>query len=123
MVGITTATIIVLLYGGGDIDHYLTDINKGVKKNIEDKARREIILDESKDLGKALKSLTKEVEQHVEEVIHVHADFHSGEADFDAATAKLVDDQAKATQLILDAREVMRAQTTRKEWEAIFKPE
>ena len=124
MIGITTATIIVLLYGGGsDYAHYLTTIDKRVKKNVDDKARREIILDESKALSKSLKAFNAAVNEHVEELIHVHAGFHSSESDYDLAIDKMVADQAQAADLILDAREVMRAQMTREEWEVIFAEE
>lgn len=123
MIGITTATIIVLLSGGSDLNHYLTGINKNVKKHVADKERRRMLLDESKDLSKELKSLIKDVNGHIEDLTHVHADFQALGTDFEAIKAKMVADQKKAAELILDAREVMRAQTTKEEWEAIFKPE
>lgn len=123
MIGITTATIIVLLSGGNDLQHYLTTVDKNVKNNVENKARRKIILNESKDLSKALKSLNKDINKHVDAIVQVHADFQALEKDYDEATAQLVADQAKAAELILDAREVMRAQMTREEWEAVFKKE
>ena len=120
MVGVTTATIIILLSGGGDVEHFLTEVKKGVKEHIEDKDRRKIILSESKDLSKDLKKLGKQIDRHFEDVSDVHADFHSGEDDFDAATAQLVNDQKVLSELILDARDNMKAQMTREEWEAVF---
>ncbi len=90
MVGITTATIIILLSGGGETEHYLTGLKKGVKNHVEDKGRRELILDESKVLSKNLKSLGKEIEGHFTGLVQVHADFQSVEADFDAADEVVV---------------------------------
>lgn len=120
MVGITAATIIILLSGGSDLQHYLTSVDKSVKKNVVDKDRKKIILQESKDLSKTLKSLNKDINKHVDAILQVHVDFHASENAYDETTAQLVADQAKAADLILDAREVMRAQMTREEWEAVF---
>lgn len=120
MVGITTATIIILLSGGGDVEHYLTGIKKSVKSHVHDKGRRELILDESKQLSKDLKALGQQIDQHVEDLVHIHANFQALENDFDAGTARLVSDQQQAVKLILDARDVMHKQLTREEWAAVF---
>lgn len=121
MVGITTATIIILLSGGGDVEHYLTDIKKNVKSHVDDTDRRKLILEERKQLSKDLKALGKEVDKHFEALFLAHAAYQSLESDFDAATARLVADQKQTARRMLDARDVMRAQTTEQEWEAIFK--
>ena len=120
MIGVTTATIIILLSGGGEVEHSLTGLKKPVKKNIDDKGRQKLILDESKALSKDLKSLGKEIDGHVENFVKVHADFYSTGADFDFVTEQLVADQKQATKRILDARDVMHEQMTRDEWNAVF---
>lgn len=122
MVGITTATIIILLSGGG-ADHYLTDLKGPLKEHVPDKERRSEILDAGKALSKDLKPLGKEIDEHFADFVRVHADYHSMETDFDSATARLVADQKKATQLMLDARDAMHEQMTREEWDAVFQRE
>jgi hypothetical protein len=121
MVGITTATIIILLSGGGDVEHYLTDLKKDVKKHVDDKTRRKAILDESKALSKELKTLGKQVDDSIEDIARVHVEFGSEEADFQALTSQLVAQQKEASRLILDARDTMHEQMTREVWEAVFK--
>ena len=123
MIGITTATIIVLLNGGGDMGYFLADLKGAVKKNIDDKDRRNLILDEKKALSKELKPLEKEINKHFEDFVKVHADFHSTEADFDVVTEQLVADQKRTTKRILDARDIMHEQMTKEEWTAVFKSE
>jgi hypothetical protein len=121
MVGVTTAAIIILLSGGGDVEHYLTGIKKNVKNHVADKDRRALILDESKQLSKDLKALGKIVDKHIENLTHTHANFQSLEEDFDGITANLLSDQKQASKRMLDARDVMHEQMTREEWEAVFK--
>lgn len=121
MVGITTAAIIVLLSGGGDLEHYLTDLKKEVKIHVTDKEQRGVILDESKQLAKDLKALGKQIDQHIEDLSRTHANFQALEGDYDQVTANLVSDQKQASKRMLDARDVMHAQMSKAEWEAVFK--
>lgn len=123
MVGITIATIVVLMgSSGSDVQHYLTNAKARVKSTVQDKSRQKIILKEGKDLNKELKSLSKSIEQHIKELVMLHQNYHATGADFDAITERLIEDQKKAAQFILEARDHMHEQMSREEWNAVFQP-
>jgi peptidoglycan hydrolase CwlO-like protein len=117
---IATITALILIFGGGNLEFYLTNLKKPVKEHVADKERRDAILDAGKELKKELKALTKDVEDHFEDIIKVHAEYESTTADYQAAGAKLKADQNRLTELVLDARDEMKKNMTRAEWEAVF---
>lgn len=119
---IATIAALMLLFGGGSLNFYLTNLKGPVKEHVQDKDRREVILDASKALSKDLKVLEKQIEEHFEELVEVHNDYDSKESNFDAATTKLLGDQHDLSTWVLDARDVMHEQMTKEEWEAVFKP-
>ncbi len=117
---IGTLTLLMLIFGGGGLEFYLTNLKGDVKEHVQDKARQELIIDASDALSSNLQTLGKQIDVHFEDLITVHADFHSIASDFDAATAQLKADQKEVSQLILDARDAMHKQMTEEEWEAVF---
>ena len=117
---IGTLTLLMLIFGGGGLEFYLTNLKGDVKEHVQDKARQELILDAGKVLSEDLQTLEKQIDVHFEDLIAVHTDFHSVATDFDAATAQLKADQKEVSQLILDARDAMHKQMTKEEWEAVF---
>lgn len=117
---IGTLTLLMLIFGGGGLEFYLTNLKGDVKEHVQDKARQELIIDASEALSSNLQTLEKQIDVHFEDLIAVHADFHSIATDFDAATAQLRADQKEVSQLILDARDAMHKQMTKEEWEAVF---
>ncbi len=117
---IGTLTLLMLIFGGGGLEFYLTNLKGDVKEHVQDKARQELIIDASDALSSNLQTLGKQIDVHFEDLIAVHADFHSIATDFDAATAQLRADQKEVSQLILDARDAMHKQMTKEEWEAVF---
>ena len=117
---IGTLTLLMLIFGGGGLEFYLTNLKSDVKEHVQDKARQELIIDASEALSSNLQTLGKQIDVHFEDLIVVHADFHSIATDFDAATAQLRADQKEVSQLILDARDAMHKQMTKEEWEAVF---
>ncbi|OEU64220.1 MAG: hypothetical protein BA867_04750 [Desulfobacterales bacterium S5133MH16] len=117
---IGTLTLLMLIFGGGGLEFYLTNLKSDVKEHVQDKARQELIIDASEALSSNLQTLEKQIDVHFEDLIAVHTDFHSVATDFDAATAQLKADQKEVSQLILDARDAMHKQMTKDEWEAVF---
>ena len=117
---IATITALIIIFGSGNLEFYLTNLKKPVKEHVVDPARREVVLDASKSLKKELKSLEKEVREHFEDIVEVHGEYDSTTADYDAAGEALKTDQRRLSKLVLDARDVMKAQMTREEWEAVF---
>ncbi len=117
---IGTLTLLMLIFGGGGLEFYLTNLKGDVKEHVQDKARQELIIDAGKVLSEDLQTLEKQIDVHFEDLIAVHTDFHSVATDFDAATANLKADQKEVSQLILDARDAMHKQMTKEEWEAVF---
>ena len=116
----TLAALTVLFLGGGSLEFYLTNLKSDVKEHVQDKACRKIILDAGKALSKDLKTLEKEVLDHVEDLAEVHSEYDSAASDFDEDVAALKADQKELSRLVLDARETMHEQMTKEEWEAVF---
>ena len=117
---IATIAALMLIFGGGSLEFFLTNLKKPVKEHVVDKARQDVILDAGKALEKELKALEKDVLEHFEELIEVHGEFDSIPADYDAAGEFLKADQKKLAALVLDARDTMKSSMTRQEWEAVF---
>ena len=115
-----TLAILMLLFGGGGLDFYLTNLKGNVKEHVQDKARQELIIDAGDTLSKELQSLGKQIDTHFKDLVVVHADFQSSEKDFDAVAINLMEDQKAASKLVLDARDAMHEQMTKEEWEAVF---
>ena len=118
---IATITALIFIFGGGGLEFYLTNIKKPVKEHVQEKERREVILDESKALQKDLKAFRKDIEEHLDDLIEVHSAYTSVPADYDAAGDQLLADQEKVSARTLDARDNMKEQMTREEWDAVFK--
>ena len=117
---IATITALMLIFGGGNLEFYLTNLKKPVKEHVVDKERRDAILEAGKELEKELKVLSKDIEEHFEEVIEVHAEYESTTDDYLAAGNRLKADQNRLTMLVLDTRDAMKENMTRAEWEAVF---
>jgi hypothetical protein len=118
-----TIALLMLLFGGGGLEYYLTNLKSEVKEYVVQKDCQEKIIEASKTLSSELGTLQIEIDAHFKELVEIHAEFRSSAEDFDAVAAKLVVDQKTATALILDARDTMHAQMTEQEWTAVFKDE
>jgi hypothetical protein len=117
---IATITVLILIFGGGNLEFYLTNLKKPVKEHVVDKERRDAILEAGKELEKELKGLAKDIEEHFEELIEVHGEYESTTADYLAASAKLKADQNTLAERVLDTRDAMKENMTRAEWEQVF---
>ncbi len=120
---IATITALILIFGGGSLEFYLTNLKGPVKEHVQDKARQEIIIDAGKALAAELAGFEEEINEHFEDLVEVHRAYDSTASDFDEATAKLLADQKKLSRMVLDARDTMHEQMTREEWEAVFQEE
>ena len=117
---IATITALILIFGGGNLEFYLTNLKKPVKEHVVDKERRDAILEAGKELEKELKILSKDIEAHFGELIEVHAEYESTSEDYLAAGAALKADQNTLAGLVLDTRDAMKENMTRSEWEQVF---
>ena len=117
---IATITALILIFGGGNLEFYLTNLKKPVKEYVVDKERRDAILEAGKELEKELKGLSKDIEEHFEELIEMHGEYESTTKDYLAAGAKLKADQNTLAGLVLDTRDAMKENMTRAEWEQVF---
>ena len=117
---IATITALMLIFGGSSLEFFLINLKKPVKEYVADEDRQDAILDAGKALEEDLKVLTKDVEEHFRALVEVHSVYESTTEDYLAAGAKLKADQNRLTTLVLDARDTMKAQMTREEWEAVF---
>jgi len=118
---IATITALIIIFGSGNLEFYLTNLKKPVKEHVVDKDRRDAVIDAGKALEKDLKVLADDVEDHFNALVKVHGVFESTPSDYLAAGARLKADQNKLTSLVLDARDEMKKNMTREEWEAVFK--
>ncbi len=115
-----TLAVLIILFSGGSLEFYLTNLKKPVKEHVQDKACQEIIIDTSKALAKDLQTLGEEVNGHFEDLVEVHGEYDSVASDFDEVVAELKADQKELSRLVLDARDTMHDQMTKEEWEAVF---
>ena len=120
---IALATIFLFMFGGSGLEFYLTNLKGSVKDHVADKDRQEVVIDASKQLGKDLKHIQKDVEKQFDAYVEEHTDYTSEAAAFDAITEQMVGTQQRTSAAVLDARDKMRAQMTADEWKAVFKPE
>lgn len=122
LVGVTTATILLLVFGGGkDLGHYLVDSDKAIKTAVEDKTRRGEILDVTKQLKKDLKKDRKVYFKSVENWLDLHQDYETTSDDFDAQLEVVMAGQEQLMNTTLDGRNKMHEQMTADEWHAVFK--
>jgi hypothetical protein len=117
---IALAAIFALLFGGGSLEFYLTNLKGPVKEYVQDKDRQSAVLDASKELGKELKTLQKDVKDQFKDYTDLHADYTSTPADFDAVTDKMVASQLQLSEKVLDARDEIKKNMTAEEWAAVF---
>ena len=115
-----TLAVLIILFSGGSLEFYLTNLKKPVKEHVQDKACQEIIIDAGKALSKGLEELGEEINDHFEDLVEAHSEYDSVASDFDEATAQLKADQKELSRLVLDARDVMHDQMTKEEWNAVF---
>lgn len=115
-----TLALLMLIFGGGGLEYYLTNLKGDVKEHVVQQENQERIIEASKQLSSDLETLQIEINSHFEDLVMVHADFRSSAADFDAVAKTIVSDQNKATKLILDARDAIHADMTETEWAAVF---
>ena len=70
---IATITALILIFGGGGLEFYLTNIKKPVKEHVQESESRKVILNESKALQKDLKGFRKDIDEHLGDLIDVHS--------------------------------------------------
>jgi hypothetical protein len=115
------ATLFILLFGGGgSLEFYLTNLKDPVKAHVQDKDRQGAVLDASKELGKELKAIQKDVTDQFKGYTDLHADYTSTAAEFDAVTDKMVASQLQLSKQVLDARDEIKKNMTADEWRAVF---
>ena len=121
-VGVTTATILLLVFGSGkDLGHYLVNSDKAIKTVVEDKPRRGEILDVTKQLSKDLKKERKVYIAAVEDYLDLHQSYEATSEDFDAQLEEILGQQQQLIETTLDARDKMHERMTADEWHAVFK--
>ena len=119
MIAALIALIALLMLGGTDGTGWTEDLEKSIKQ-VEDKDRRENILDAIGNHEDGINEVADSVEKHFVELLDTHIDFQSSEQDFDAAAQKLKDDQERAFLHDLKMREIMKANLTAEEWSSVF---
>lgn len=117
---IATLLALWMLFGGGGLEFYLTNLKGPVKEYVQDEARQDAIIEISKALAEDLQAEQKTVEGIFEQIMDVQSRHASTGADFDQVTVSLVDHQKQSDARVLDARDEMHAQMTAAEWTAVF---
>jgi hypothetical protein len=120
---IATLAALMLIFGGGTLEFYLTNLKSDVKEHVQDKDCQKIIIAAGKTLEKELKELQKDTEDHFAELVEVHSEYDSMPEDYDTAGENLKADQKRLSTLVLDTRDVMKEQMSREEWNAVFQAE
>ena len=121
-VGVTTATILLLVFGtGGGLGHYLVNSDKAIKTVVEDKPRRSELMDITKQLGKDLKKERKVYIAAVEDFLDLHQTYETTPDEFDAQLEEILGQQQQLIETTLDARDKMHENMTADEWHSVFK--
>lgn len=123
MVAALIAIIALLMLGGAAGTGWTSDLEKPVKKQVDEKVRREAVLDALHDCESGMEEVGDALQKHFTELLDAHIEFQSSENTFDAVTEKLKADQAKAFRLDMDTRRIMKAQLSESEWNAVFSEE
>jgi hypothetical protein len=110
-------------FGGNDFEYKMTDLKKPAKEHIEDGARRDSVIQTSKQMNTDAKALQEEVLEHYEQLVEMHYAYESDAAAYDASGALLKEDYRKLITLVLDTRDELNANMTPEEWTEIFKEE
>ena len=121
-VGVTTATILMLVFGtGGGLGHYLVNSDKAIKTAVEDKPRRSEVLDITKQLSKDLKKERKVYIAAVEDYLELHQNYETTPDEFDAQLEEILGQQQQLIETTLDARDEMHERMKADEWHSVFK--
>lgn len=118
---VATATVLILLFGGGNtIENYLVDIKKPVKAAVEKKETVYTILGLSETLEKDLKTQNRELTKLSEAFLDHHIDYNSTMEEFEAVIEEMMAARQKAQEHILETRSRMKNAMTRQEWTQVF---
>ena len=121
-VGVTTATILMLVFGtGGGLGHYLVNSDKAIKTAVEDKPRRSEVLDITKQLSKDMKKERKVYIAAVEDYLELHQNYETTPDEFDAQLEEILGQQQQLIETTLDARDEMHERMKAEEWQSVFK--
>lgn len=121
LVGATTATILILVFGGGKgLGHYLANSDKAIKQAVEDKERRSEILKVTKQFSKDLKKEQKAYSSSVEDWLDLHQNYETMPEDFNSQADEIMKQQHRMIETILDTREAMKSNMTAEEWRQVF---
>lgn len=120
MVAALIALLAILMLGGAAGTGWTADLEKPVKKQVDDKVRREAVLDALGDHEDGMEKVGDSLQDHFSGLLNAHLDFQSSEKTFDATTENLKADQMQAFKLDVALRRKMKAELSEAEWNAVF---
>jgi hypothetical protein len=119
---IATITALVIMFGGGASFSFEKAFKPFVKDTIEDKARREQILDVTKQADDEVKQFKKEVDEvWSKDLKRILSDYDATEEDFRRFVTRADQSRLIAQQRILDLRFEVIKLMTEDEWNAMYK--
>ena len=89
MIAALIALIALLMLGGAAGTGWTADLEKPVKKQLDDKTRREAVLDALDDYEEGMDGISDSLQEHFTDLLKSHIDFQSSENTFDAVAEKL----------------------------------
>lgn len=121
MIAALIALIAILMLGGAAGTGWTADLEKPVKKAVQEEVRRDAVLDALDAYENGMEQVGESVKDHFIQLLETHLDFQSSEKEFDSVAQKLTADQADAFAQDLKTRKTMKTHMTPEEWNAVFR--
>ena len=115
LIGIGVA-LFAILFAGGNNDLLLSQVDKYVKSEIQDKGRKEIIENESKAVSKLDKAYAKKTKTFTKELINLITDQDSKKEEFTVLFEEVVSYELESSESYIDHRMIVQETLTENEW-------
>lgn len=112
--------IIAILFGGGHSEMLFTQIDKYVKKNVDDKERKELVISEIKDVKKLQKNYQKKTKKFTKEMGALISNHSTTKEEFDTYFATVVDFEKETDAVLIPKRVKVQNTLTQEEWDDIL---
>lgn len=119
LIGIGLA-LIAILFGGAQSELLFTEIDAYVRKNVDDKARKELVISEIKDVKKLQKNYGKKTKKFTKEMSELVSDHATTKEEFDTYFAKVVDFENETDAILIPKRVKVQNTLTPEEWDEIL---
>jgi uncharacterized membrane-anchored protein YhcB (DUF1043 family) len=112
--------LIAILFGGSQSNLLFTEIDSYVKKNVDDKERKELVLSEIKAVKKLQKNYQKKTKKFTKEMGRLINNHATTKEEFDTYFATVVDFERETDAELIPKRIFVQNTLTQQEWDEII---